>query len=181
MITAKYCDNFPKALQPLFTLCVQLVSKRLGIDEYDASVKLCIQAPRITPETGSPELAWMAPAVVWDNEKRMQQGLAPNQYDLVLSMDLSPSKMMAAFSHEMIHVKQWLTKQLFAKTMRQSRNQEDHRLYYYGTPLIMSDLPYKERPWEEEAHRSMYELSDWLFEEVKKRRPDIIKATTRQK
>jgi len=174
MISATYCC-VPEGIRPIFDVALELTSKRLGIDAYNATIKFHLRPPgftsKDTPE-GMSEGGALAPSLSEENAKRVEKGLPPKLFDLSITVD-SPTQMMLAFAHEMIHIRQWLTGELAIKTMRKSSPKELQYLYYNRVP-IKDEIPYKARPWETEAHKKMDELAVWLMRELTKHEEEIL-------
>ena len=170
MLQATFCC-VPEELQPLFVDALKLVSQHLGIAAYNATVKFHLAPPGYTTKPGTREGGHMSPSLTSENEARVKQGQPPNQYDISITVDL-PERMILSFAHEAIHLRQWLTGTLSTKVLRKVKTKdatlEDKRLYFHGTPIDITQIKYKDMPWEDEAHTKMWAVGKWLIQALNK-------------
>jgi hypothetical protein len=74
----------------------------------------------------------------------------PREFALIIKSDIDNIEKLKTLSHEMVHVKQYLYKQL-----------NEEMTLWEGKPTRLCKIPYDSQPWEKEA----WSLGDKLFEE----------------
>lgn len=173
MIKATYCC-IPDLLHPLFNEAVLLYSQHLGIDTYDASIKFHFKPPGYKSEDGRLEGGHMYPSTNKLNSERINKGLPPKEFEVSLTLD-NPHKMVLSFTHEMMHVKQWLTGALSAKTLEKTGTAIDHTLYYYNTPVDLHTTKYEVLPWETEVFHKASDEGIWLIRALMKNEHKITR------
>jgi hypothetical protein len=130
-----------------FAEAFPVLTKRLGISEYKATVEL--YAGHNPGENGR-----LGPAGTSQNKRRIFGGKPIREFEMQITRQ-DRATMLQAFCHEMVHVKQHLIGVLGCGVDKAKRP----ITLFYNTPLNQSTIPYRDRPWEKEAHERMNPLA----------------------
>ena len=101
-------------------------------------------------------------------------GVGPNKYSdtrdlLMLIRQTDPGDVVVAISHEMVHVKQYITGEMRPVG---EKDTEWHGEVYFrsydtmGPETVGEFLEYRDKPWEQEAFERMYELAAVVFNKL---------------
>lgn len=115
------------------------------------------KTPKVKFENGEHrvEAGSVGPIGKVSETKRLSNGrLVPRRFSIQILLD---NTALAAFCHEMIHIKQWAFDEL-GVALRDGKLQE----LFYDVPISNCAVNYEDLPWEIEAHRDMYPLAEWV-------------------
>ncbi len=147
MIALTLGDCVPKGPGGIITRAVKLLIERLGINDYNAKIQI-----HMHPSNNPKEGGFMT----------CLDELNPKPRDFLIN--ITPGiglNCLLSLSHEMVHVRQHLQGTLGAVDL-----DGKHVPCYYG--VVADKIPYKERPWEREAHDLMMPLTEWVIEMIEK-------------
>ena len=153
----RMCNN---CIQPMerdfFGGAFLLLTKRLGISEYQAVVNLHYEdGPAHKKGAVAPSVKAIKNFLYTNKE--------PREFDMHLQETDWPTMLMS-LSHEMVHVKQWLLGELTATKDKLPKQ------VWRGVQVTDLNIPYHEQPWEVEAHAKMEPLATWVAKEMCKQR-----------
>jgi hypothetical protein len=153
-------DNFPREWQGYFRRAFELIVGRLGVADYSREVVLQLGTHRES------ERGYITPT--YDQRARLFQGGQPLRFEVGLNPRQHPNDILASFAHELVHLKQWTLGELKVTVgWKNGRITADQT--YYNIAGV-KNLPYDDRPWEQEAFAQMYKLSRWVRKTIHEER-----------
>ena len=155
----RICNHcVPPKERRFFAEAFPLLTKRLGISEYQSTVELHYD------DNGGTTNGSIEPAPTDSVLASIRAGKCPREFDIKLRPQ-SLDRMLVSFCHEMVHLKQWVTGELKATADGNYPKQ-----IYHNVQVTDLDIPYEQRPWEMEAFAKMEPLATWVAGEMMKQR-----------
>lgn len=98
-----------------------------------------------------------------------------DEYHIYINDKASLKEQIVTLAHEMVHVQQAITKKL-------SRvSGSEHLFYWCGNVYDQRKIAWENRPWEIDAMKKQYELSNHYFFNTTKRIPDVVDVSIYEK
>lgn len=144
------CVTAGEPMCNIFTRAFHLLCERLGIADFDKTVKLHFDLDNYN-EAGS-------------FCSDVEHEVGPEDFHLRLTV-AQPTEMLRTLCHEMVHCRQYLTGMLRSEA---GTVYSKPKCFFYGVPVDMDKIPYDEQPWEVEAYAETPKLADWLIPKLQK-------------